>query len=119
MSENKPVFDRIEDAVEDLKNGRLVIVVDDEDRENEGDFIGAAEAMTPDLVNFMTKHGRWLMCVAITPERAAALNLPMMEQANTSLHDTPFTVSVDYNRDTTTGISAADRSKTVRALADS
>ena len=118
MSENKPVFDRIEEAVEDLKNGRLVIVVDDEDRENEGDFIGAAEAMTPELVNFMTKYGRGLMCVAITPERAAALNLPMMEQANTSLHGTPFTVSVDYNRDTTTGISAADRSKTARALAD-
>lgn len=118
MRETKPVFDRIEDAVEDLKRGRLVIVVDDEDRENEGDFVCAAEAVTPELVNFMTKRGRGLMCVAITPERAAALDLPMMEQANTSLHDTPFTVSVDYNRDTTTGISAADRARTVRALAD-
>ena len=117
MSESSP-FDRIEDAIDDLKAGRLVIVVDDEDRENEGDFIGAAEAMTPELVNFMTKHGRGLMCVSITRERAAALDLPMMEQVNTSLHDTPFTVSVDYNRDTTTGISAADRTKTIRALAD-
>jgi 3,4-dihydroxy 2-butanone 4-phosphate synthase/GTP cyclohydrolase II len=113
-----PLFDRIEDAIDDLRAGRLVIVVDDEDRENEGDFIGAAEAMTPELVNFMTKHGRGLMCVSITRERAAALDLPMMEQVNTSLHDTPFTVSVDYNRDTTTGISAADRAKTIRALAD-
>jgi 3,4-dihydroxy 2-butanone 4-phosphate synthase/GTP cyclohydrolase II len=117
MSESSP-FDRIEDAIDDLKAGRLVIVVDDEDRENEGDFIGAAEAMTPELVNFMTKYGRGLMCVSITRERAAALDLPMMEQVNTSLHDTPFTVSVDYNRDTTTGISAADRTKTIRALAD-
>jgi 3,4-dihydroxy 2-butanone 4-phosphate synthase/GTP cyclohydrolase II len=114
----QPLFDPIEDAIADLKDGRLVIVVDDEDRENEGDFVGAAEAMTPELVNFMTKHGRGLMCVSITRERAAALDLPMMEQANTSLHDTPFTVSVDFNRGTTTGISAADRSKTVRALAD-
>ena len=112
------VFDRIEDAIADIKAGRLAIVVDDEDRENEGDFIGAAEAMTPELVNFMTKYGRGLMCVSITRERAAALSLGMMEQVNTSLHDTPFTVSVDYNHDTTTGISAADRAKTVRALAD-
>ena len=117
MSES-PLFDRIEDAIDDLKAGRLVIVVDDEDRENEGDFIGAAEAMTPELVNFMTKYGRGLMCVSITRERAAALDLPMMEQVNTSLHDTPFTVSVDYNHDTTTGISAADRAKTIRALSD-
>jgi 3,4-dihydroxy 2-butanone 4-phosphate synthase/GTP cyclohydrolase II len=113
-----PLFDRVEDAIADLRAGRLVVVVDDEDRENEGDFIGAAEAMTPELVNFMTKHGRGLMCVSITRERAAALDLPMMEQANTSLHGTPFTVSVDYNHGTTTGISAADRARTIRALAD-
>ena len=115
---DRPLFDRIEDALADLRDGRLVIVVDDEDRENEGDFIGAAEAMTPELVNFMTKHGRGLMCVPLTSERAAALQLPMMETVNTSLFDTPFTVSVDYNRGTTTGISAADRAKTIRALAD-
>ncbi len=115
---DRPLFDPIEDAIADLRAGRLVIVVDDEDRENEGDFIGAAEAMTPELVNFMTKHGRGLMCVPLTRERAAALDLPMMEQANTALFNTPFTVSVDYNEGTTTGISAADRSKTIRALAD-
>ncbi|MEM1043784.1 MAG: bifunctional 3,4-dihydroxy-2-butanone-4-phosphate synthase/GTP cyclohydrolase II [Bacteroidota bacterium] len=118
MPTDRLLFDPIEDALEDLRAGRLVIVVDDEDRENEGDFIGAAEAVTPELANFMAKHGRGLMCVSITRERAAALALPMMEQVNTSLHDTPFTVSVDYNRGTTTGISAADRAKTIRALAD-
>ncbi|MFN3596862.1 MAG: bifunctional 3,4-dihydroxy-2-butanone-4-phosphate synthase/GTP cyclohydrolase II [Rubricoccaceae bacterium] len=117
--ETAPVrFDAIPDALADLRAGRLVIVVDDEDRENEGDFIMAAEAVTPELVNFMTKQGRGLMCVGVTRERAAALALPMMEQANTSLHDTPFTVSVDYNHGTTTGISAADRAATIRALAD-
>ncbi len=113
-----PLFDRIEDALEDLRAGRLVIVVDDEDRENEGDFVGVAETITPELVNFMAKHGRGLMCVPLTRERAAALDLGMMEQANSALFDTPFTVSVDYNLGTTTGISAADRAKTIRALAD-
>lgn len=111
-------FDSIEDALADVRDGRLVIVVDDEDRENEGDFIGAAECMTPELVNFMTKHGRGLMCVPMTSERTVALDLPMMERVNTSLFDTPFTVSVDFRPGTTTGISAADRAKTVCALAD-
>ena len=111
-------FDAVEDAVADIQNGRLVVVVDDEDRENEGDLIGAAELVTPDSVNFMAREARGLMCVAITGERAAALDLPMMEKANTSLHDTPFTVSVDYRHGTTTGISTADRAKTIRALAD-
>ena len=111
-------FDAISDAVEAIRNGRLAVVVDDEDRENEGDLIGAAELVTPDLVNFMAAEARGLMCVAVTRERAAALDLPMMEQANSSLHDTPFTVSVDYRHGTTTGISAADRAKTIRALAD-
>ena len=111
-------LDSIEDALADVRDGRLVIVVDDEDRENEGDFIGAAECMTPELVNFMTKHGRGLMCVPMTSERTVALDLPMMERVNTSLFDTPFTVSVDFRTGTTTGISAADRAKTVCALAD-
>ncbi len=111
-------FDSIEDAIADVREGRLVIVVDDEDRENEGDFIGAAECVTPELVNFMTRHGRGLMCVPMTRERTAELDLPMMEQVNTSLFDTPFTMSVDFRTGTTTGISAADRAKTVRALAD-
>ena len=91
--------------------------MDDEDRENEGDFIGAADAVTSELANFMATHGRGLMCVAITRERAAELRLPMMEQVNTSLHDTPFTVSVDYRHGTTTGISAPDRAATIQALA--
>src|SRR5690606_17351324 len=102
-------FDSIEDALDDIRNGKLVVVVDDEDRENEGDFIAAAEVVTPDLVNFMARYGRGLMCVPLTRERAAAHDLPMMEQVNTSLYDTPFTVSVDYRHGTTTGISAAHR----------
>ncbi len=111
-------FDTVQDALDDLRNGRLVVVVDDEDRENEGDLIGAAELVTPELVNFMAREARGLMCVAITAERAATLRLPMMEAINTGLHDTPFTVSVDVREGTTTGISAADRAATIRALAD-
>ncbi len=111
-------FDTIEDAIADIRNGKLVVVVDDEDRENEGDFVTAAEVITPDLVNFMARWGRGLMCVPVTRERAAELDLPMMEQVNTSLFETPFTVSVDLKAGTTTGISAADRAATIRALAD-
>ena len=111
-------FDTIEDALDDLRNGRLVVVVDDEDRENEGDLIGAAELVTPESVNFMAREARGLMCVGITAERAAGLTLPMMEAVNTGLHETPFTVSVDLRDGTTTGISAADRAATIRALAD-
>jgi len=111
-------FDTIDDAIAAIREGRLVIVVDDEDRENEGDFIGAAEAMTPDLVNFMAKRGRGLICVSLPPERAAALDLDLMVESNTALHSTPFTVSVDYKEGTSTGISAADRAATIRALAD-
>ena len=110
-------FDSIEGALDDLRNGKLVVVVDDEDRENEGDLIGAAELVTPDAVNFMAREARGLMCVAITRDRAAALDLPMMEVRNTSLYETPFTVSVDVREGTTTGISAADRAATIRALA--
>ncbi len=111
-------FDTIPDAVAAVRDGGLVIVVDDEDRENEGDFIGAAEAMTPELVNFMTKQGRGLLCTAITPDRADALDLDLMVESNSAAYDTPFTVSVDYRQGTTTGISAADRAKTIQALAD-
>ena len=110
-------FNTIEEALTALRSGRLVIVVDDEDRENEGDFIGAAEAMTPEQVNFMTKEGRGLLCTAITPDRAEELNLDLMVESNSSLYSTPFTVSVDYREGTSTGISAADRAKTIRALA--
>ena len=114
----KDHFDEIEDAVEAIGRGELVIVVDDEDRENEGDFIGAAEKMTPELVNFMTKEGRGLICTPLTRERSVELDLDMMVDGNSALYDTPFTVSVDYTHGTTTGISAADRAKTIRALAD-
>ncbi|WP_263784280.1 3,4-dihydroxy-2-butanone-4-phosphate synthase [Salinibacter grassmerensis] len=116
-SSEKP-FDTIEDALATIRDGGLAIVVDDEDRENEGDFIGAAEAMTPDLVNFMTKEGRGLLCTAIPPERTDELDLDLMVDTNSSLYSTPFTVSVDYRQGTSTGISAADRAKTIRALAD-
>ncbi len=111
-------FDAIEDAVADIRAGRLVIVVDDEDRENEGDFIGAAETITVEQVNFMATKGRGLICVPMSVERTRALQLDMMVQRNTGLYDTPFTVSVDYRRNTSTGISARDRAATIRALAD-
>ncbi len=112
------LFDTIEDAISDIRAGKLVIVIDDEDRENEGDFIGAAEKITPEWVNFMTKYGRGLICVALTPERTIELDLDLMTPTNTALHETAFTVSVDYRHGTTTGISAADRAATIRALAD-
>ncbi|MFB6249945.1 MAG: 3,4-dihydroxy-2-butanone-4-phosphate synthase [Salinibacter sp.] len=114
----KATFDSIEEAIATVREGGLVIAVDDEDRENEGDFIGAAEAMTPDLVNFMTKRGRGLLCTAITPDRADALDLGPMVDSNSAVYNTPFTVSVDYKKGTSTGISAADRAKTIQALAD-
>ena len=111
-------FDTIEAAIQDIQNGRLVIVVDDEDRENEGDFIGAAEAITPELVNFMATQGRGLICVPITLERTVELNLDLMVSSNTALHETSFTVSVDYRIGTSTGISASDRARTIAALAN-
>jgi 3,4-dihydroxy 2-butanone 4-phosphate synthase/GTP cyclohydrolase II len=116
---NEIKLDTIEEAVEDLRNGKIVIVVDDEDRENEGDFIAAAEKITPELVNFMVTEGRGLMCVPLTEERCEELDLSMMVGTNTSLHETPFTVSVDaIGENVTTGISAHDRAYTIRKLAD-
>lgn len=113
------MLNTIEEALEDIRNGKLVIVVDDEDRENEGDFITAARNVTPEIINFMSKHGRGLICAPITEERAAALNLNLMVENNTVLHQTPFTVSVDLiGQGCTTGISAHDRAKTVQALID-
>jgi 3,4-dihydroxy 2-butanone 4-phosphate synthase/GTP cyclohydrolase II len=111
-------FDSIVDAIADIRAGKLVIVVDDEDRENEGDFVAAAETVTPDVINFMTKHGRGLICAPLTWDRSVELQLEMMASSNTALHETAFTISVDYNHGTTTGISAADRAATVRALSD-
>ncbi len=117
MSNNK--LNTIEEAIEDIKNGRLLIVVDDEDRENEGDFICAAELITPEMVNFMARHGRGLICVALPEERCDELELDLMVGINTSLHETQFTVSVDLlSEETTTGVSAKDRALTIKALVD-
>jgi 3,4-dihydroxy 2-butanone 4-phosphate synthase/GTP cyclohydrolase II len=113
------MLDRIEDAIEAIKNGQLVIVVDDEDRENEGDFIVAARHATPEVINFMSKEGRGLICAALSEKRCKELELEPMVRSNTSLHETAFTVSVDLiGQGTSTGISAQDRSKTVLALID-
>lgn len=113
------MFDSIESAIEDIKAGKLLIVVDDEDRENEGDFICASRSVTPDVVNFMVKHGRGLVCVALLEERCDALGLELMVNNNTALHETAFTVSVDLlGHGCTTGISAQDRAKTILALID-
>ena len=116
--EETGTFDSIRDAIDDVRAGRLVIVVDDEDRENEGDFIGAADKITPEVINFMATYGRGLICAPLTRERAMALDLEMMVDSDSSLYNTPFTVSVDLKRGTSTGISASDRAKTILALAD-
>jgi 3,4-dihydroxy 2-butanone 4-phosphate synthase / GTP cyclohydrolase II len=110
-------LDRIEDAIEAIRNGEIIIVVDDEDRENEGDFISAAEKTTPEMVNFMVKEGRGLMCTPLTRKRCEELELDMMVGKNTAQHETAFTVSVDLlGNGCTTGISASDRAKTIQAL---
>jgi 3,4-dihydroxy 2-butanone 4-phosphate synthase / GTP cyclohydrolase II len=112
-------LDKIEDALEDIRQGKVVIVVDDEDRENEGDFIVASRHASPEVVNFMATHGRGLICVSLTRERCEELKLDMMVTRNTSSNETPFTISVDLlGHGCTTGISASDRSKTIRALID-
>lgn len=117
MSEFK--LNTIEEAIEEIRQGNLIIVVDDEDRENEGDFIACAELMTPEKANFMARYGRGLMCAPMSDERADELELPYMVSSNTSLHATPFTVSVDLlTHGCTTGISAYDRATTLKYLAD-
>lgn len=116
---NEIKLNAIEEALEDLRAGKVIIVVDDEDRENEGDFVTAARNATPEVINFMATHGRGLICAPLTEERAHELKLDMMVPSNTSLHETPFTVSIDLlGNGCTTGISASDRSKTVKALID-
>lgn len=107
---------KIEDAIEAISRGEMVIVVDDEDRENEGDIIAASDSITPQQIAFMMNHARGLICVAMPGERLDALDIPLMVSRNTESLKTAFTVSVDYIPGTTTGISAADRAKTVRAL---
>jgi len=113
------ILDRVEDAIEDIRLGKMVIVVDDEDRENEGDFICAAECVTPEVINFMATHGRGLICAPLDEKRADELELPMMVDENTALHSTAFTVSVDLiGFGCTTGISAYDRARGIKALTD-
>ena len=119
LVESRMKLNTIEEALEDIRNGKIIIVVDDEDRENEGDFVCAAELVTPETVNFMATYGKGLICASLTEDRCTELDLPMMVTNNTSSHATAFTVSVDLlGHGTTTGISASDRAKTLRALVD-
>ena len=111
-------LDRVEDAIAAIRRGELIIVVDDEDRENEGDLIGGAERATPEMINFMARHGRGLICLSLDEQRLLELELPPMVSRNTAKMNTPFTVSVDALEGTTTGISAQDRARTIRALID-
>ncbi len=106
----------IDEAIQDLRAGKIIIVVDNEDRENEGDFVAAAELITPEIVNFFVTYGRGILCASITAQRADELHLDPIVENNTSLHETPFTVPIDFLHGTTTGVSAVDRSKTVKAL---
>jgi 3,4-dihydroxy 2-butanone 4-phosphate synthase/GTP cyclohydrolase II len=114
---SKP-FDDIEDAIRDIKRGKFVILVDDEDRENEGDLVIAAEKVTPQAINFMARHARGLICLALTPERVEELHLPQQAVENTAAFGTAFTVSIDARKDITTGISAADRATTIHVAID-
>ncbi|MGO8086182.1 3,4-dihydroxy-2-butanone-4-phosphate synthase [Rhizobium leguminosarum] len=109
---------RIEDAISAIASGKMVVVVDDQNRENEGDIVVAADAVTPETIAFMMNHARGLVCIAMEGERLDALDIPLMVPNNTESHKTAFTVSVDYLKGTTTGISAADRAATVSALVD-
>ncbi|MBI5647262.1 MAG: bifunctional 3,4-dihydroxy-2-butanone-4-phosphate synthase/GTP cyclohydrolase II [Ignavibacteriae bacterium] len=111
-------FHSVDEAIADIRAGKVIIIVDDEDRENEGDFVCAAELVTPEIVNLMISEGRGLVCTPLTEERMHDLGLDMMVDTNTAIHGTNFTVTVDYVHNTSTGISAADRTATIRALAD-
>jgi len=117
-SDKASPFSSIADAIEDVKQGKMIVIVDDEDRENEGDLMIAAESCTPEAINFMAKYGRGLICLTLTEERTAQLGLPMMVQENQAQFGTPFTVSIDAKKDITTGISAADRAKTIEVTMD-
>jgi 3,4-dihydroxy 2-butanone 4-phosphate synthase/GTP cyclohydrolase II len=117
LNTNSSPFNTISEAIEDIREGKVVIVVDDDDRENEGDFLAAAEMVTPEIINFMAMHGRGLICAPLSGQRCNELRLEMMVKENTSYHETQFTVSVDLlGHGTSTGISASDRAKTIRAL---
>src|ERR671937_3077875 len=111
-------FDPIETALEDIRQGRMAIVVDDADRENEGDFIMAAEKVTPEAINFMVTHGRGIVCMPVTQQRLEELRIPLMVSKNNESHGTAFAVSIDIRGRTATGTSAFDRAETVSAIAD-
>src|SRR6202140_5896655 len=113
MRENSKMFATVEEAVEEIRQGRMVVLVDDEDRENEGDLAMAAEKITPDAINFMAKNGRGLICMPLTEGRCDELHLPLMSPINTSVHGTAFTEAIDARVGVTTGISASDRAITV------
>src|ERR1051326_7910423 len=112
------IFATIAEAIEDIREGRMIIIVDDEDRENEGDLVCAAEKVTPEVINFMAKEGRGLVCLSLTEERCDELELPLMTSQNTSNFGTAFTVSIEARRGVTTGISAADRATTILTAID-
>src|SRR6202047_4641069 len=118
MNESKTPFATIEEAAEEIRNGRMIVLVDDEDRENEGDLTMAAEKITPDAINFMAQHGRGLICMPLTEERCDELHLPLMSPINTSVHGTAFTEAIDAKVGVTTGISASDRAITVLTAID-
>lgn len=118
MTQSNSVLNTIEEALQDLRDGKILIVVDDEDRENEGDFVVAGEKITPEIVNFMLHHGRGVMCTPLSEDRCAELELQMQVSDNTSMLGTPFTVSVDLLEGCSTGVSATDRAATIRALVD-
>jgi len=118
MKEESRTFATVEEGVEEIRQGRMVVLVDDEDRENEGDLAMAAEKITPDAINFMAKYGRGLICMPLTEERCDDLRLPLMSPINTSVHGTAFTEAVDARVGVTTGISASDRAITILTAID-
>ena len=115
---DKSPFSTVEEAIQDLRDGKMVVILDDEDRENEGDLVCAAEFVTAEIVNFMATHGRGLICLALTPERVDALRLPMMVPTDAADMGTAFTVSIEARVGVTTGISAADRAETIRVASN-
>lgn len=118
IKKEKPVFSSIADAIEDVRQGKMIVIVDDEDRENEGDLMIASDCVTPEAINFMAKFGRGLICLAMTEERTQELGLQMMTGDNQSRFETPFTVSIDARNGISTGISAADRAHTIKVAMD-
>ena len=115
---NSDILSPIEDIIEDARNGKMYILVDDEERENEGDLVIPAQMATPEAINFMAMHGRGLICLSLTPERVSELELPLMASRNASRHQTAFTVSIEAREGVTTGISASDRARTVSVAID-